>query len=114
MISWKSLDSSAVLDELADASYLNNIIIFKHSTTCSVSLMAKMRLEESWDLQDVIPYYVDVKANRDISNAVAEKFDVFHESPQILLLKNGECIYDASHFDITLGELKETLSWHDA
>ena len=64
------------------------------------------------DLENVIPYYLDLKSFRSISDEVAERFSVHHESPQILLIRQGECIYDASHFDITIAELKETLVFH--
>lgn len=114
MISWKGLDSIGTLEKAIEASLTQDIIIFKHSTTCSISHMAKMRLEDSWDLQDIDAYYLDLKAYRKISDQVAEIFKVHHESPQILLIRKGECIYDASHFDISVAELKETLAWHAA
>lgn len=74
-----------------------------------------MRLESKWDdeINNVItPYYLDLKSFRDISNAIAEKFSVHHESPQVLLIKDGECIYDASHMDISVEELKESIAFH--
>jgi len=114
MINWKVLDSDGRLEEVIAASHSENVIIFKHSTTCSISHMAKMRLEDMWDLTDVSAYYLDLKAFRQLSDEVARRFAVHHESPQILLIKNGECIYDASHFDISVAELKETLAWHAA
>lgn len=73
--------------------------------------MAKMRLEENWDLDDLDIYYLDLKKYRNVSDAIAEKLSVHHESPQILLIRNKECIYDASHFDISVNELKESLLW---
>ena len=112
MISWINLDSLSVLEDAVKASYKNEIIIFKHSTSCSISHMAKLRLESDWDMKDITPYYLDLKTYRSLSQEVSEKFKVHHESPQILLIKNGECVYDASHFDITVDELKETLAWH--
>ena len=112
MIDWKILDSFSSLDEAVEISYRQDVVLLKHSTTCSISVMAKSRLEASWDLEGVIPYYLDLKAFKAISNDIAERFNVHHESPQVLLIRNGECIYDASHFDITVGELKETLAFH--
>ena len=78
--------------------------------------MAKMRFEEKWDFAEdkLIPYYVDVKEHRNISMLIAEMMSVNHESPQLLLIRNKECIYDASHFDITVDELQESILWHDA
>ena len=84
-------------------------LIFKHSTRCSISTMAKYRLEDDWNFEGkkLEPYYLDLINYRDLSKEVAEKFDVHHESPQVLLIKNGECTYDASHLDITVSELHE-------
>lgn len=112
MISWINLDSPSVLEEAIKTSFASDVVIFKHSTTCSISHMAKLRLDDGWDIESVVPYYLDIKTYRTLSQEVSERFSVSHESPQILLIKNGECIYDASHFDITIDELKETLAWH--
>ena len=112
MISWKIVDSASSLDEAINESLHRDIIIFKHSTTCSISQMAKMRLEDTWDLHEIPAYYLDLKAYRSLSNAISEKLGVHHESPQLLLVRNKECIYDASHFDISVEEIKETISWH--
>jgi bacillithiol system protein YtxJ len=113
MINWVLLDDNSKLLKAIEESFTKDVVIFKHSTTCSISLMAKRRLEEDWDdLENVIPYYLDLKTFRSISDEVAERFSVHHESPQILLIRQGECIYDASHFDITIAELKETLVFH--
>jgi bacillithiol system protein YtxJ len=74
--------------------------------------MAKMRLEDKWDLDETDIYYLDLKKYRDISDAISEKLNVHHESPQLLLIRNRACIYDASHFDISVEELKESIAWH--
>ena len=107
MIQWIPLSSVGQLEDIVIQS--NNVpcLIFKHSTRCSISSMAKSRLEKTWDFSaDAIkPYYLDLIAFRDVSNAIAEKFDVYHESPQALLIRNGECTYDASHLDISVKEL---------
>ena len=87
-------------------------LIFKHSTRCSVSMMAKRRFEMDWD---AIPagtklYFLDLISYRDISAQIAETFQVYHESPQILLIKNGECILDASHSEILADEVAEMIN----
>jgi bacillithiol system protein YtxJ len=113
MINWILMDDQSMLNRVIDDSSLKDVVVFKHSTSCSISLMAKKRLEDDWDMNEKItPYYLDVKTNRNLSLQIAERFSVEHESPQILLIRNGECIYDASHFDITISELKETLDFH--
>ena len=107
MIQWIPLDNERQLKDIVEQS--NNVpcLIFKHSTRCNISSMVKLRLEKSWDfaMDDMKPYYLDLISFRDVSNAIAEKFDVYHESPQVLLIRNGTCTYDASHLDITVPEL---------
>lgn len=107
---WLPLNSLSQLDEIDQKSQTSPVVIFKHSTSCSISGMSKMRLEGKWDLENDA-YYLDLLNYRPISLALAERYQVHHESPQILLIKNGECIYDASHFDITVEELKEALEY---
>ena len=87
-------------------------IIFKHSTRCSISLMAKRRFEMDWEsLPDNVPvYFLDLIKHRDISNQIAEDFQVYHQSPQLLLIKDGECILDQSHSSISLEEALAELS----
>ena len=104
--------------QLQSAEQLNNIkqqqgysLIFKHSTRCSISMMAKKRVD--MDLDDlpetVKPYFLDLIAHRDISSQIAELFQVHHESPQLLLIKDGECILDQSHGDISIEETLEVI-----
>lgn len=86
--------------------------IFKHSTRCSISMMARKRFEIDWDLipQGTPLYFLDLIAFRHVSNAIAEDFHVHHESPQLLLIKDGECIYDTSHGEISAEELAEQIT----
>lgn len=81
-------------------------IIFKHSTRCSISMMARKRFEMDWEqMPDNIPlYFLDLIKYRDISGQVATDFQVHHESPQLLLIKEGECILDQSHGGISVEE----------
>ena len=87
-------------------------IIFKHSIRCATSLMAKRRLEMDKDhLPGELPlYFLDLIRFREISNLVAEDFQVYHESPQLLVIKDGECILDQSHSHISLEEALSVLS----
>lgn len=86
-------------------------IIFKHSTRCSVSMMVKKRVEMDWDLlPGTVPaYFLDLISYRNISNEIADIFHVHHESPQLLLIKDGECIYESSHGEISLEEAVEQI-----
>jgi bacillithiol system protein YtxJ len=109
-MNWNILNSIEEVEKIKDRSYETPCLIFKHSTTCSISHLAKSRLERDWFFDElIIPYYLDLKNYRAVSNHIADTFDVYHESPQVLLIRNGECSYDASHLDITAQELNETL-----
>lgn len=101
-LNWIPLTS---LDQLEKNTLDQNPVfaIFKHSTRCPISAAAKARMERSWEEENSgIPvFYVDVIQDRELSNKLAEHFKVVHQSPQILLIKNGECSYNASHTGIS-------------
>jgi bacillithiol system protein YtxJ len=111
MINWREIHSIQDVAALRERSREVPCLIFKHSTRCSISTVAKYRLEGDWEPEDgeVELYYLDLIAHRDVSNHIAEVFKVYHESPQILLIRNGECTFDASHLDITVPEIREML-----
>jgi bacillithiol system protein YtxJ len=106
---WKNLTDSSQISEIQHSNGYS--LIFKHSTRCSVSMMAKRRFELDWESipADTALYFLDLLSYRDISSQLAETFQVHHESPQILLIKNGECILDASHGDISAEEVAEVI-----
>lgn len=84
------------------------VLLFKHSTRCSISSMALSRLESKWKDDEKIPtYYLDLLNHRDISNEIESLYSVEHASPQVLLIKNGECIFHASHTAINAAEILE-------
>ncbi len=108
---WIKLINIQQLATIDTASKSTPCLLFKHSTRCNISAIAKMRLEDDWNFgeKELQPYYLDLIAHRDISAAIAEKYSVHHESPQVLLIQNGECVFDASHLDISVSELKSQL-----
>jgi bacillithiol system protein YtxJ len=107
---WKELTEQSQLEQLKTQSEEQPILIFKHSTRCSISRFALKQFENEFDLQDKItPYYLDLLNHRDISNEIAIQFNVHHQSPQILLLKNRVVVYDTSHENIDATELKKYL-----
>lgn len=112
MINWLSLHSTGQIEEILEQSRSKPCVIFKHSTKCGVSSFIQLRLEEDWPFsnEEVAPFFLDVISNRKISLLVAEQFNVHHESPQLLLIRNGECTYDASHLDISVAELQECFN----
>ncbi|WP_439505666.1 bacillithiol system redox-active protein YtxJ [Sediminibacterium sp.] len=109
-MNWISLTDINQLDSIIQASFDTPQVIFKHSTRCSISSMALNRLERETAPTNTVFYYLDLIKHRDISNAIAEKFDVYHESPQVLVINKGECIYDESHQGITMNEIAEQVA----
>ncbi len=109
-MNWNKITSDAQLDEIKEESAKQPVLIFKHSTTCSISAMALSRMERNWsDQLGVKPYYLDLLANRPISKQIEQIFGVEHESPQVLLIRNGECVYDASHMAISFAGLQQAV-----
>ncbi|HMQ45877.1 MAG TPA: bacillithiol system redox-active protein YtxJ [Saprospiraceae bacterium] len=111
-IIWKFLTDIKQVDELVEQSHQQRSLIFKHSTRCPVSALAKNRLESKWDFgeEEFAPYFLDLIAHRQVSNYIADKFGVAHESPQVLLIHDGACTYHASHLDIEIGRLRHERS----
>ena len=113
-INWIYLTSFNQLDEIMTVSNEKAVVIFKHSTRCSVSRMALKQFEETlqsnvFSQKNVDMYFLDLLEYRAISNEIASRFNVYHQSPQLLLIKDGKSVYDVSHSDIDAGELKMKL-----
>lgn len=104
-MNWEQLTEESQLDAIKEQSKTQPVVIFKHSTRCSISSMALNRLERTAEPKGVKFYYLDLIRYRGVSNKVAEVFKVYHESPQVLLIRNGECVYDESHNGIDMGEI---------
>ncbi len=103
---WTPLEDLGQLNEIISLSSEKPVVIFKHSTRCSVSRMVLKQFENEFDLEGkVTPYFLDLLEHRDVSNAIAEQFKVVHQSPQLLLIKNGMSVYDVSHSAIDATEL---------
>jgi bacillithiol system protein YtxJ len=108
-MNWIELSSESQLEEIKEKSKQKPQVIFKHSTRCSISSMAKSRLDRSAGIDEADVYYLDLIAHRNLSNKIAEVFKVYHESPQVLVIKNGDCIYDESHMGININEIKDNV-----
>jgi bacillithiol system protein YtxJ len=102
MMNWRKLESLEALQVAIDESATHPVALFKHSTRCSISSTAKDRMERQWSFTDEqLPvYYLDLIQHRDISNMIAEITGIQHESPQLIIVKGGKAIYDASHSGI--------------
>ena len=104
---WEPLNHIDQLNEIIAESKDKPVAIFKHSTRCSISRMALKQFENEFDFPEkVTPYFLDLIAFREISNDIASRFGVQHQSPQLILIKNGKAVYNVSHSDIDAGELK--------
>ena len=109
---WKHLEQVALLDAITEQSFRKPQVLFKHSTRCSISTMAMNRLLRLADAfyEQADFYYLDLIAHRDVSAANAERYHVHHESPQVIILKQGDATYDASHMEISVAELTSEIS----
>ncbi len=106
---WKVLTSENQLDEIKQRSVLQPQVIFKHSTRCATSSVAKSRLERAKSPEKVDFYFLDLIKYRSVSNKIETEFMVNHESPQVLLILNGECVYEESHSGISMDEIEEQI-----
>ncbi len=109
---WKNIESIQTLDELISLTQDNAVLIFKHSTRCSISMMALTRFESEWDLNisNCDLYFLDLIAYRDISNKIAEITGVIHQSPQVIVLRKGEVLYEESHNSISARDIKKEVN----
>ncbi len=99
------INNNEKLDELFEKSSENPVILFKHSTTCPISAGVYQVISQI--NSDV--YLIVVQKARNVSNYVAEKTGIRHESPQTLVIKNGETVYHASHYDVQLNKVEKYL-----
>lgn len=106
-MNWIELTNLEQVDLVKERSIEKVQVIFKHSTRCSISQVAKSRLERSEPVPGADFYFLDLIKYRSLSDAVADQFDVYHESPQVLVIKNGTCIYDESHSAINMDDIAE-------
>ncbi len=99
---WIPLVNLDQLTDIGKKSFEKPQVIFKHSTTCGVSRSALKRFTSEYDIPEgqLDLYFLDLKSYREVSHEVAHKFNVVHESPQLLIIKNGVVAAHASHWGI--------------
>ena len=107
-MNWNRLDTIEALDELIKKSFNAPIVLFKHSTRCSISSMALNRMSSG--IEDLDFNLLDIIAYRDISNEVATRFNINHQSPQVLIIHQGKCIFNTSHLGISSSVVKKQLA----
>ncbi len=110
-IGWEQLTQTSQLETILEESKERPVLIYKHSTRCGISSMALDRLERSWDEDGkaIKPYFLDLIAYRNVSNIVAEMFNVYHQSPQVIVIKDGKAVFDESHMGISFQALKNAI-----
>jgi bacillithiol system protein YtxJ len=109
-VNWKNLTTLSELEAALEQSHQHPVVIFKHSTSCGTSAAAKDRLYAGWNLGDQAQfYYLDLIRYRAVSNEIAARLGVVHHSPQVIVVKNGKAVYDASHFRIAVDAIQKAL-----
>jgi bacillithiol system protein YtxJ len=107
---WTPLESAAQLKTIQEESNTGPVLVFKHSTRCSISTTVLGRLNRAAGFSKPInAWFLDLIAHRDLSNALATQYDIEHESPQVLILRNGKAVEALSHFDIQPTEINRIL-----
>jgi bacillithiol system protein YtxJ len=85
-------------------------LVFKYSTTCPISANARQEMDSLLSGGEPVPVYrVDVNAQREVSDYIAEKTGIEHQSPQVILLRGGRPVWDADRFDVTAGAIRDQL-----
>jgi bacillithiol system protein YtxJ len=105
---WNQLTDVEQLSKLDELSAVKPVLIYKHSTRCNISSAALGRIERTWKDENensVTPYYLDLIQYRSVSNAIALRYNVQHESPQVLLIKQGRCVCSQTHMGINVPEI---------
>ena len=104
---WIHLTDEEQLKQITSKSQIKPQVIFKHSTRCSISAVALQRLQKVSQPLDIDFYFLDLLAYRSLSNKIADVFKVPHESPQVLVIKDGECVYEESHMGISMHSIMD-------
>ena len=110
-LNWNHLTDVRQLDTIKSNSVTKPQLLFKHSTRCGISRMVLSQFEKTFDFNEQAfdLYYLDLLQYRPISNEVSELFGVYHQSPQLLIIKNGVVVAHASHADINYLNLNQYL-----
>ena len=111
-LEWFNLGSIEDLNAALEFSKEQTILLFKHSTRCSISSSALNKLKRNWKGEEVSikPFYLDLINYRDVSSEIANKLKVEHQSPQMIIVKNGIAIFNSSHMDIDFNDVKTHAS----
>ena len=111
-MNWNTITNKKQVDSAVQRSFEKPVLFFKHSTRCGASAYAQRQLNESWDLreEEITPYFLDLLAHRDVSNYIADKLSVIHQSPQVIMVREGKVIYAVSHHAISVDKIRKQLA----
>ncbi len=104
-----TLDKMEQFDEIDEISQTKSVVLFKHSTRCSISRMALKQFDAEFNYpEEKIDWYLlDLLNHRDLSNEIASRYNVVHQSPQIVVIRNGKAVFNESHDSISAEDLKQ-------
>jgi bacillithiol system protein YtxJ len=104
-----TLDKMEQFDEIDEISQTKPVVLFKHSTRCSISRMALKQFDAEFNYpEEKIEWYLlDLLNHRDLSNEIASRYNVVHQSPQIVVIRNGKAVFNESHDSIAAEDLKQ-------
>jgi bacillithiol system protein YtxJ len=104
-----TLDKMEQFDEIDEISQTKPVVLFKHSTRCSISRMALKQFDAEFNYpEEKIEWYlIDLLNHRDLSNEIASRYNVVHQSPQIVVIRNGKAVFNESHDSIAAEDLKQ-------
>lgn len=106
-----TLTSMEELETIETISYEKPVVLFKHSTRCSISRFALKRFDAEYDFfeEQMNWYLLDLLNYRDLSNEIARRYNIEHQSPQIIVIRNGKAVFDTSHDAIGVYDLKQFI-----
>lgn len=108
---WQLLETAEQFDAALALSHQKPVVFFKHSTRCGISAHAKYRLEQDWSFspEELELFYLDLLEYRPISNQIAQVLNVVHQSPQVIMVRDGKVVFDTSHHSISTAGLRAAL-----
>jgi bacillithiol system protein YtxJ len=108
-VKFYTLDKMEQFDEIDEISQTKPVVLFKHSTRCSISRMALKQFDAEFNYpEEKIDWYLlDLLNHRDLSNEIASRYNIVHQSPQIVIIRNGKAVFNESHDSISAEDLKQ-------
>lgn len=110
---WREINDETVIGRIIKESYINPVVVFKNSYRCGISYGVLSRFQEEMSnaaVDGIAFYLLDVLAHRPLSSAISAEFNVRHESPQALVIENGDCSYHRSHWNISFSDIMNHIA----